>query len=809
MNSALISAEDSTQTQDSHAMPGSRSGGRLLRRTFLIALVLVSGGLLTSGAVELFFRYRESVEGIWALQREMAQGAAFKIQQFVQDIEKTLRASTQTPDLVAAGLTEAYRFQLSKLLKVTPAITTATVLDTNGRELIKESRLELVDPENLRNRASDEAFLHAREGESYFGPFAFVRDSEPYMRIAVPIEWFAGEVIGVLITEVNLKYIWEVISQIKVGQTGYAYVVSREGDLIAHPDISLVLQKRNLRNLGQVQAALAGAPGPFDAQPNLFGQRVFSAYATIPDLRWAVLVERPASEAYAPLVASIFRTFLLLLAGLGMALLASVLISRKVVHPLGMLRQGAARIGAGELSHRIDIHTGDDLEVLADEFNHMAARLQEAYAGLEQKVTERTRELKQSLEEQRAMAEIIQVVNSSLDLHQVLTTVATHAADLSKSDMAAITEFDETLQEFRISATYQMSDSLVEALRRARFTLGIGPTVRAAMLRQPAQIPHVLDDPDYTFREIAQREGFRAILSVPMIREGRIIGGLSVLRKTPGGVTDTEIAFLTACANQCAIAIENARLFREVRDKSQQVEIASRHKSQFLANMSHELRTPLNAILGYTELILDSVYGEVSEKVRDVLERVDKSGRHLLGLINDVLDLSKIEAGQLTLSLGDYSMQEVVQAVMTAVEALAADKHLALKTAVAADLPRGRGDERRITQLLLNLVGNAIKFTDAGEVRVAVTAADGTFLVSVADTGLGISAADQERIFEEFQQVDSSATRTKGGTGLGLAIAKRIVELHGGRIRVESSPGQGSTFSFTVPVRVEARTEGI
>jgi len=294
-----------------------------------------------------------------------------------------------------------------------------------------------------------------------------------------------------------------------------------------------------------------------------------------------------------------------------------------------------------------------------------------------------------------------------------------------------------------------------------------------------------------------------------MIREGRIIGGLSVLRKTPGGVTDTEIAFLTVFANQCAIAIENARLFREVRDKSQQLEIASRHKSQFLANMSHELRTPLNAILGYTELILDSIYGEVSEKVREVLGRVDKSGRHLLGLINDVLDLSKIEAGQLTLSLGDYSMQEVVQAVMTAVEALAADKHLALKAAVAADLPRGRGDERRITQLLLNLVGNAIKFTDAGEVRVAVTAADGTFLVSVADTGLGISAADQERIFEEFQQVDSSATRSKGGTGLGLAIAKRIVELHGGRIRVESSPGQGSTFSFTVPVRVEARTEGI
>src|SRR2546425_5254654 len=258
MNTVFIS-EDPTRTQASRATPGSVSGGRLLRRTFIIALVLVSGGLLTSGAVELFFRYRESVEGIWALQREMAQGAAFKIQQFVQDIEKTMRASTQTPDIVAAGLTEAYRFHLSKLLKVTPAITTATVLGANGRELIKESRVEMTQPEELGERSSDEAFVQARGGTPFFSPVYFVRQSEPYMRIAVPIEPFAGEVIGVLIAEVNLKYIWEVISQIKVGQTGCAYVVSREGDLIAHPDISLVLQKRNLRNLGQVQAALAGA----------------------------------------------------------------------------------------------------------------------------------------------------------------------------------------------------------------------------------------------------------------------------------------------------------------------------------------------------------------------------------------------------------------------------------------------------------------------------------------------------------------------------------------------------------------------
>jgi signal transduction histidine kinase len=230
---------------------------------------------------------------------------------------------------------------------------------------------------------------------------------------------------------------------------------------------------------------------------------------------------------------------------------------------------------------------------------------------------------------------------------------------------------------------------------------------------------------------------------------------------------------------------------------------ASQHKSQFLANMSHELRTPLNAILGYTELIVDHIYGEVPEKIREVMERIEKSGRHLLGLINDVLDLSKMEAGQLTLALEEYSLAEVVQTVYSAVESLAAEKQLALTLSMAPDLPVGRGDERRISQVLLNLVGNAIKFTEAGEVGMKAIASDGQFVVSVSDTGPGISEADRETIFEEFQQLDDSSTKAKGGTGLGLSIARRIVELHGGRIWVESSPGRGATFSFSLPVRVE------
>lgn len=293
------------------------------------------------------------------------------------------------------------------------------------------------------------------------------------------------------------------------------------------------------------------------------------------------------------------------------------------------------------------------------------------------------------------------------------------------------------------------------------------------------------------------------MLAIPFLREGRLIGGLIVRRKSPGEFPAPIVDLLQTFAAQSVLAIHNARLFQEIEEKGRELEIANKHKSEFLANMSHELRTPLNAILGYTELILDNIYGDVPEKIQGVLERLEKNGRHLLSLINDVLDLSKIEAGQLTLNLSEYSMREVVQTVSSSVEALAAEKNLDLKVVVPEDLATGKGDEQRIAQVLLNLLGNAIKFTENGEVRVEVVVSNETFLVSVSDTGLGLSQSDQNHIFKEFHQVDSSSTRKKGGTGLGLSIAKSIIEMHGGRIWVESNLAKGSTFSFSLPVRVE------
>jgi signal transduction histidine kinase len=287
---------------------------------------------------------------------------------------------------------------------------------------------------------------------------------------------------------------------------------------------------------------------------------------------------------------------------------------------------------------------------------------------------------------------------------------------------------------------------------------------------------------------------------VPLLREARIIGALTVWRKEAGNFSPEVVNLLRTFATQSALAIQNARLFREIEEKGRQLELASKYKSQFLASMSHELRTPMNAVLGYTRMLLMNVYGELPEKVKDVHQRIDKSGRHLLGLINDVLDFSKIEAGQLTLTINPYSIKDVIQAVVAGTQSLAAEKKLPLNVTVPADLPPVSGDERRMTQVLLNLVGNAIKFTDSGEIRINA-AANGELVVSVSDTGPGIPPGDRENIFEEFRQAEGSLAQRKGGTGLGLAIAKKIVELHGGKIWVESEVGKGSTFTFSLPLK--------
>jgi signal transduction histidine kinase len=770
-----ISVADSAP-QATPAPTRSRAGlriGLFLKYVVLFfAVVLVA--LITNGAFEVWFSYHEYKSSLIRIQREQAEAAAAKIGQFIREIEAQVGWTTQLP--WSAGTLEQRRFDGVRLLRQVPAITELSQLDATGHEQLRVSRLAMDVLGSQIDYSKDPKFTEAVAHKVYYGPVYFRRESEPYMTLSL-----AGtrRDAGVSVAEVNLKLIWDVVSQIKVGEHGHAYVVDSQGRLIAHPDISLVLRNTDLSQLAQVQAAQARARGaPADQvqeAEEVRGRRVLTAYAPVAPLGWFMFVELPIEEAYAPLYATLYRSFLLLLAGLLLALIAGLFLARKMVVPIQALRVGAARIGAGDLGQRISIKTGDELEGLADQFNDVAGKLQDSHADMENKIETRTQELAQSVSELRALGEVSQAVNSTIDLETVLNTIVTKAAQLAGTEAGAIYVVDEAAREFRLRATYGMSEELITAMQDQHASISDAVS-DLTVAREPNQVADLRDQPSAPVNAIMIKAGYRARLLVPLLAPDGPVGALVVRRREPGEFPKNTVDVLQTFAAQSALAIQNARLFSEIGQKSRQLEVASQHKSQFLANMSHELRTPLNAVLGYTELILDSIYGEVPEKARTTLERIQSNGRHLLGLINDVLDLSKIEAGQLTLSLTDYSIKGVVHNVYGAVESLATSKNLALKVELPKDLPPAHGDERRLTQVLLNLVGNAIKFTDTGEVAIRTSISNGSFTVAVHDTGPGIAEQDQGKIFEEFQQADSSITKQKGGTGLGLAIAKRIAD---------------------------------
>jgi signal transduction histidine kinase len=417
---------------------------------------------------------------------------------------------------------------------------------------------------------------------------------------------------------------------------------------------------------------------------------------------------------------------------------------------------------------------------------------------------ERTNELTRSVGELKALGEVSQAVSSTLDLETVLTRIVSHAVQLSGTDGGAIYEYDEQSEEFLLRATDHMEEELINALRANPPRLGDGVVGRAAASREPVQVPNILEERTYAprMRQMLERFGFRASLAVPLLREDRIIGGLVVRRKSAGEFRPEVIELLKTFATQSVLAIQNARLFREIEEKSTQIEAANRHKSEFLANMSHELRTPLNAIIGFSEVLGERLFGELNEKQAEYTEDILSSGRHLLSLINEILDLSKVEAGRMELELAEFDLPLAIDNARTFVRERAAKHGINLDVTVDERLGEFMGDERKIKQVLLNLLSNAVKFTpEGGRIGINARQADGSVEISVSDTGIGISPDDQARIFEEFRQVGGDYAHKREGTGLGLTLAKKFVELHGGKIWVESEVGKGSTFSFTLPAR--------
>ena len=407
-----------------------------------------------------------------------------------------------------------------------------------------------------------------------------------------------------------------------------------------------------------------------------------------------------------------------------------------------------------------------------------------------------------------ALGEVGRAVSSTLDLKVVLKTIVERALELSDTHGGSIFYFHEDTGRFELGETMGLDEDVISRFRKLDIAAGQTGLSEAIATGKPLQIADITKRPSNALRDAAFEAGLRAALIVPLLSSEAPLGALVLQRRKPGEFPEAVVSLMQSFADQSAIALENARLFNEIAHKSRELEIASQHKSQFVANMSHELRTPLAAILGYAELIQEGFYGPLPDKALASLTRIRSNGKHLLGLINTVLDIAKIESGQFTLNMAEYDIESVIETVRSATESLAQNKKLSLKTQVAKALPVGLGDEQRLTQVLLNLVGNAIKFTDTGEVRVTAKAIDSDFNVSVTDTGPGIPEEHQARIFEQFHQVDSSNTKAKGGTGLGLAIARQIVEMHGGRIWVESTPGKGSTFQMELPTRAEFRRPG-
>jgi signal transduction histidine kinase len=955
---------------------------RLFRKYVVPFVGVVLLALLSNGLLEIYFAYQESKSALAQIQREKAAAAALKIEAFVKDIERQMGWTTQ-PHPAVVGALEQRRLDYFRLQRQVPAITEVSYVDVRGREQLRISRLAMDVIESGVDLSSAPLFTETRNGAAWYGPVYFRKDSEPYMALAIP----HGKGGGVTAAEINLKFIWDVVSQIRIGKFGHAYVVDAGGHLIAHPDISLVLKKTDLAALPQIRAARAAPVVSADGwdegmiATSLDGRRSLVAHTTIAPLGWIVVVEQPLIEAFAPLRGSILRTALLMLLGALVSVAASLVLARKMTRPIRALHTGAARIGGGDLAHQIDIRTRDELEDLAGEFNRMTVRLRESYATLEQRVEERTRELRETLDQQTATAEILRVISSTptdiqpvfdaivrstlrlcggkfcvayrydgeqvhmaahhnmtaealASIHQrhprpptmetatgvsILEKRVVHVEDSQGGDapagsgeyarmlgyrtmmavpmlrdghpigsiavaraevrpftdqqIALVQTFADqaviAIQNVRLfneleSRNAALTESLnqqtatADILRvisssptdvqpvlaavaesaatvcgatdavilraeegRMRRVAHVGPVPVALTETRPltrgsiagraildcrtVHVDDVLDattSREYPESPVAPGNLVRTMLAVPLVREGSAIGAIIIRRPDVRRFTDKQVALLQTFADQAVIAIENVRLFNEIQEKTRQLEAANRHKDEFLASMSHELRTPLNAVIGFSEVLLERMFGEVNDKQEEYLNDILASGRHLLSLINDILDLAKIEAGRMELELEEFDVAQAIDNAVVLVRERATRKGLALATALGSALGAVRGDQRKVKQVLLNLLSNAVKFTpEGGRIEVRAERVDGVVEVSVSDTGIGIAPQDQEAVFEEFRQVGTDYSKKHEGTGLGLTLSRKFVELHGGHIAVKSRLGEGSTFTFTLPVR--------
>ncbi|HET9718169.1 MAG TPA: ATP-binding protein [Pseudolabrys sp.] len=809
---------------------------RLFFKYIGLFVAVVCIALVINGLLEIWGSYREHKTALVRIQHEQAESAAAKISQFIKEIENQVGWTTQL--LWSAETIEQRRFDALRLLRQVPAITELAQVDAKGKEQLRVSRLAMDVVGSGVDLSNEPKFSEAVKNRVYYGPVYFRRESEPYMTLSL-----AGtrRDAGVSIAEVNLKLIWDVVSRIKVGERGQAYVVDRRGRLIAHPDISLVLRNTDMTRLAQVQAALASSDDEIPTATDLQGRTVLSAFAPVTPLGWTVFVELPVGEAYQPLMASIRRSALVLLAALCLAAVAGILLARRMVVPIKALRTGAARIGSGDLSQRIEVKTGDELEALADQFNDMAGRLQESYTGLENKVEQRTQELAQSVRELRALGEVTQAVNSTVDLETVLSTIVAKAVELSNTDAGAIYVFDEVIEEFRLRATYGLDSGAVAEIRDRHIRLGETAIGEAVQYRRPIQIPDVQDDPSSTL-DIIIRAGFRALLIVPLLSNNEIVGALIVRRRAPGEFSKSTVELLQTFGAQSVLAIQNARLFESVGARTRELaksldelrttqdrliqteKLAS--LGQLTAGIAHEIKNPLNFVNNFSAVsgeLVDELRGilkkanlddrvrteidEIADMLQGNLEKVVQHGKRADSIVKNMLLHSRQGSGEHRLVDVNAVVEESLNLAYHGARAEKQGFNITLQKSF--DPSAGEVDlyPQEITRVLLNLIMNGFYATTkrkaeangaAYEPTLAVSTKSlgDTVEISIRDNGTGIPAEVKEKMFNPF-----FTTKPAGeGTGLGLSISHDIiVKQHGGSIEVDTRPGQYTEFRIVLP----------
>jgi signal transduction histidine kinase len=845
-----------TSTPDGTALPhpaASRGAWRAplatKLATALVGLVILV--LVVNGAVNTWLSYDRAKSAALDVQQEKASSAAVRVGEFLAEIENQLGWTTGAE--WRRTQPDQQRYDFVRLLRQVPAVTELSYLDGQGKEQLKVSRLEPDSIGSGRDFSKDPRFIRAVADKIWIGPIDFRRGSEPYMTIAMA---HIGREPGVTVADVNLKLIWDVISAIRVGEKGYAFVVDGKGRLIAHPDLSLVLRDTDMSQLPQVRqaledkASLEPAPGgQMMAAPRVGtaaiatafeGGSVLTAYAVAPRTDWIVFVQMPLAEALASVYRSLLQTLALLGLGLLLALIVGSLLARRMAAPIRRLQRGAERLGAGDLSQRVDIHTGDEIETLADRFNQMAQRIKESHDTLEARVGARTQDLNEALRQQTATADVLKVISrSAFDLKSVLTTLIESAAGLCGAARGVV--FLRDGEYMRIQAHSGIPQTFVDFLVAHPIRPGAETfTGRTLLTGEITHVPDVLADSEYDFGPVPQIGEFRAALVVPLARDGRIEGVFSLARPEPGAFSHREIEVVRTFADQAVIAIENVRLFEQVQARTKELaqtvddlrtaqdrliqseKLAS--LGQLTAGIAHEIKNPLNFVNNFAALsrelieelkdllatlkIDDKTKSEIeglAEMVEGNLAKVVQHGKRADSIVKNMLLHSRESSGEHRPVDLNATVEEAVNLAYHGARA----ERPGFNIRLVKDLDPSVGDvdlyPQEFTRVLLNLISNGFyaatkrkaESRDAFEPTLTASTRNlgDRVEVKIRDNGTGIPPEVKDKMFNPF-----FTTKPAGeGTGLGLSLSYDIiVKQHGGAIDVATKPGEFTEFTIVI-----------